>query len=83
MAAKGGEASASEPNRQAVNSPPRKSQEPKSFGLEDDIVISTEEMRGHKLTNKEAIEAIRANFPPEGYTMLREALVMAIKALGG
>lgn len=33
------------------------------------------------MTNKEAIEAINANYPPENYTMLREALDMAIAML--
>lgn len=33
------------------------------------------------MTNKEAIEAIKCNYPPENYTRLREALDMAIKAL--
>lgn len=30
---------------------------------------------------KEAIETIKSNFPPENYTMLREALETAIKVL--
>lgn len=34
-----------------------------------------------KMTNKEAIEAIKCNYPPENYTRLREALDMAIEAL--
>ena len=29
------------------------------------------------MTNREAIEAIKANYPPENYTILREALDMA------
>lgn len=33
------------------------------------------------MTNQEAIETINANYPDERYTMLREALDMAIKAL--
>ena len=33
------------------------------------------------MTNKEAIEAINANYPPENYTILREALDMAIALL--
>ena len=33
------------------------------------------------MTNKEAIETIEANYPDERYTMLREALDMAIEAL--
>ena len=33
------------------------------------------------LTNTEAIEAIRKNYPPENYSILREALDMAIEAL--
>lgn len=33
------------------------------------------------LTNTEAIEAIRKNYPPENYSILREALDMAIQAL--
>lgn len=32
------------------------------------------------MTNKEAIKAIKCNYPPENYTVLREALDMAIKA---
>lgn len=30
---------------------------------------------------KQAIEAIKANYPPENYTMLRKALDLAIKLL--
>lgn len=33
------------------------------------------------LSNTEAIEAIRNNYPPENYSVLREALDMAIEAL--
>ena len=33
------------------------------------------------MTNEEAIEAIKCNYPPENYTRLREALDMAIEAL--
>ena len=33
------------------------------------------------LSNTEAIEAIRKNYPPENYSVLREALDMAIEAL--
>lgn len=33
------------------------------------------------MTSKEAIEVIKANYPPENYTMLREALDLAIKLL--
>ena len=33
------------------------------------------------MTNKEAVETIKANYPDERYTMLREALDMAIEAL--
>ena len=33
------------------------------------------------MTNKEAIDAINANYPPENYTILREALDMAIPLL--
>lgn len=33
------------------------------------------------MTPEEAIKAIRANYPPERYTMLREALDMAVSAL--
>jgi rubrerythrin len=33
------------------------------------------------MTNKEAIETIQANYPDERYTMLREALDIAIEAL--
>ena len=33
------------------------------------------------MTNQEAIETIKANYPDERYTMLREALNMAIKAM--
>ena len=35
------------------------------------------------MTNEEAIKAIRANWPPESYSILREALTLAIHALGG
>ncbi|MNJ32045.1 hypothetical protein D3C77_267000 [compost metagenome] len=35
-----------------------------------------------KMTNEEAVEVIKKNYPPENYTRLREALDMAIKALG-
>ena len=34
-----------------------------------------------EMTNQEAIETINSNYPDERYTMLREALDMAIKAL--
>lgn len=34
-----------------------------------------------KMTNEEAIGAIKCNYPPENYTRLREALDMAIEAL--
>ena len=33
------------------------------------------------MTNEEAINAIKCNYPPENYTRLREALDMAIEAL--
>jgi hypothetical protein len=33
------------------------------------------------LSIKEAISAIKSNWPPENYTMLREALTMAVAAL--
>lgn len=33
------------------------------------------------MTNEEAIKAIKCNYPPENYTILREGLDMAIKAL--
>ena len=33
------------------------------------------------MDTKEAIEVIEANWPPENYTLLREALTLAIKAL--
>lgn len=33
------------------------------------------------MNTQEAIKAIRDNWPPEQYTMLREALELAIKAL--
>jgi hypothetical protein len=33
------------------------------------------------MTNNEAIKTIKANYPDERYTMLREALDMAIEAL--
>ena len=33
------------------------------------------------MTNEEAIKAIKCNYPPENYTILREALDMAIEAL--
>jgi len=34
------------------------------------------------MNNKEAIEVIKANYPPQAYTMLRKALDLAIKSLG-
>lgn len=34
------------------------------------------------MTNEEAIKVIRANWPPENYSILREALTLAINALG-
>ena len=33
------------------------------------------------MTNQEAIETIKANYPPENYSMLREALDIAIGLL--
>lgn len=33
------------------------------------------------MTNEEAIHAIKSNYPPERYTMLREALDMAMELL--
>lgn len=33
------------------------------------------------LTYEEAIEAIKNNYPPENYTILREALDLAMKVL--
>jgi len=33
------------------------------------------------MTNEEAIKAIKANLPPENYSILREALMIAIHAL--
>lgn len=33
------------------------------------------------MTNQEAIEIIKKNYPPENYTMLREALDLAIECL--
>jgi hypothetical protein len=33
------------------------------------------------MTNSEAVEAIKSNWPPSQYTMLREALEMAVDAL--
>lgn len=33
------------------------------------------------MTNQDAIETIEANYPPENYSMLREALDMAIELL--
>lgn len=33
------------------------------------------------MTNEEAIQAIKSNYPPERYTMLREALDMAMTLL--
>ena len=33
------------------------------------------------MTNEEAIKAIKCNYPPENYTILREGLDMAIEAL--
>lgn len=35
------------------------------------------------MNNKEAIEAIKNNYPPENYKMLREALDLAINTLQG
>jgi hypothetical protein len=35
----------------------------------------------YNLTNTEAIKAIKCNWPPEKYTVLREALDIAIKLL--
>lgn len=38
--------------------------------------------KGEKMNKyKEAIEAIKANYPPENYSLLREALDLAIKVL--
>ena len=34
------------------------------------------------MTDKEAIEVIKSNYPPENYTLLREALDIAIEELG-
>lgn len=39
------------------------------------------EAKKHGLSNEEAIQAIKANYPPESYTVLREALDMAMDAL--
>ncbi len=33
------------------------------------------------MTNQEAIETIESNYPPENYSMLREALNMALSVL--
>ena len=33
------------------------------------------------MTNQEAIETIKANYPPENYSILREALEMALSLL--
>lgn len=33
------------------------------------------------MTNQEAIETIKANYPPENYSMLREALDIALALL--
>ena len=33
------------------------------------------------MTSEEAIKTIKANYPPENYTLLREALDLAIKLL--
>jgi len=33
------------------------------------------------LTYKEAVEVIKSNYPPEQYTMFREALDLAIRVL--
>ena len=33
------------------------------------------------MTNNEAIETIKANYPPENYSLLREALDMAVALL--
>ncbi|MNC27172.1 hypothetical protein D3C81_606430 [compost metagenome] len=42
-----------------------------------------EEVKGktYGLSNEEAINAIKANYPPESYTVLRESLDMAMDAL--
>ena len=34
-----------------------------------------------RMTNQEAIETIKANYPPQNYSMLREALDMAMAML--
>lgn len=34
------------------------------------------------MNSEKAIEVIKANYPPERYTMFREALDLAIKVLG-
>lgn len=33
------------------------------------------------MTSKEAIEVIKSNYPPENYTLLREALDLAMQLL--
>jgi len=38
-------------------------------------------MNEDNLTNKEVIKAIKDNYPPENYTILRKALDIAIKTL--
>ena len=41
------------------------------------------EKEKYNLSAQEAIDAIRSNYPPANYTILREALDMAIQALNG
>jgi hypothetical protein len=42
------------------------------------IIIIEKERLVSGMTNQEAIETIEANYPPENYSMLREALNMAL-----
>lgn len=38
-------------------------------------------MKENKMTQEQAIQVIKNNWPPENYALLRDALTMAIKAL--
>ena len=44
-------------------------------------MITVAEIGVIKMTYEEAINAIKSNYPPENYTILREGLDMAIEAL--
>lgn len=56
------------------------------YGLTETLIsrtgsVLTEKGGEVEMTNQEAIETIEANYPPENYSMLREALDMAIALL--